>query len=363
MAELCPICDETKTHVDHKEGITKCSNCRWPVRVASKDSAEYSNLVYVWGRNLLAERKTLQKKKEALAKNLEKSYERYAEEVKELNQTIESFKKDNIDLIRKNDSVVSENTQLLQQLSQTNTNSDKILNETESRVEAIRTVSNALTEGQLSENTDLFRGISSEELLSLMAAINNCFNKLHNAAFNPDAYNNLSKKGRKEQSAPTSSSAQETKPTQEIGTTEATAKSQSPNSFNPSESSVLAEEVHWLSNYNRSRSSVKAYAQEATFNQENIEQRRTGQKNSVLIQLGTGPLWIIRSDEGTSHSYLVPKASHRFNQYSVDSFKACFDFHNAFKGGATYTVHAPALVVLRPEGSAWEVIKKGQISF
>jgi len=353
---LCPIC--STPYIARQDGDVTCSTCYWPISVSTKTPSEHFELVCAWGRRLRKENKVRQQRIEKLQGSAGESYARHVQEVEKLKQAIEVHKRDNVELLQKNTLDVG-NNEFSKPSSQTTADALQILLETQFRVEAVKAFETALTEGQLLQDVGLFEEISPEELLSVMAAINNCFNRLHTAAFSSSSRKRAVDGEVENRDAQDDVSDMSAQPNRSA---EVSTESELPEASEPIEPVVQAESVYWLGEYNQSRVSLKAHAIEASFTQQNIEQRRTGQENSVLLTASAGPLWIIGGEEGAAHCYLVPKASHRFNQYSIDSFKGCFDFHNS-KGGADYIVHAPALVVLLPEGNTWKMVKKGQISF
>jgi hypothetical protein len=134
----------------------------------------------------------------------------------------------------------------------------------------------------------------------------------------------------------------------------------------PSENEPDAfSEIPWLRSYNQDPESLSQYATEVSVTEENINQRRLGTNQPVILEnsrRGKGNYWIL--SKSNTEFYLVPKAYLKINQYNIATVQTLFECIKEQEGNynSKFILLQPA-IVSPVEQEKWQLIKLGVLQF
>jgi ribosomal protein L37E len=121
----------------------------------------------------------------------------------------------------------------------------------------------------------------------------------------------------------------------------------------------------WVKSYNQDPESLSQYATEVSVTEENINQRRLGTNQPVILEnsrRGKGNYWIL--PKSNTEFYLVPKAYLKINQYNIATVQTLFECIKEQEGNynSKFILLQPA-TVSPVEQEKWQLIKLGILKF
>ncbi|MBW4668504.1 MAG: hypothetical protein KME60_14020 [Cyanomargarita calcarea GSE-NOS-MK-12-04C] len=124
-------------------------------------------------------------------------------------------------------------------------------------------------------------------------------------------------------------------------------------------------DIPWLITYNQDPESLSQHATEVSVTEENINQRRLGTNQPVILEnsrRGKGNYWIL--PKSNTEFYLVPKAYLKINQYNIATVQTLFECikEQGDNYNSKFILLQPAIVSpIEPE--KWQLTKLGVLKF
>lgn len=122
--------------------------------------------------------------------------------------------------------------------------------------------------------------------------------------------------------------------------------------------------LEWVEQFNCEPEAFAKNAIEVSTAEETLgDQRLVKGKQQVILEKKSGHYWAITSSEDCTYWYLVPKQKFKFNPYSLESTRLCFDLkQNDSVDYFDYKVLMPA-IISSIDQDKWELVNRGELEF